>query len=450
MSTPSTTPSLQSYPSHKTFSFVEDAAVVQKNTTTEKQVQENVLPASNNYPTHKTVSFNDTNSSATTVVASNTPNVNVSVVNEELITAGYLPHKTVELTATDTNETKVNTETSQIPLVEKKEAPAIVANVNSISSASYPAHKTVAFNTTELTATETASVVKNNNANSLTPVVEKQQVEPVTVANQTPELSSVSDKITIQAGAYAAHKTHYFVADENVNVLAKEEVPKTQPLNNPQVQTAKTTANTATTTVKNTSAKKDEFDAVVASKAKSPAPWIIGIAAVLLTAAATYWITQSQQGSLKDEIAALKQRNDSLATSVKKLQKDIHFDDVIARGGKLDAKNNILVSGNATGSEVIRTCFSIAANPKALTGKKVVYFRFIDANNNVLSASKDAVFDFNGQQIAYSLKQEIVYKKDELMLCIDFKRTQKLDKGTYKAEIYNEGVLDATTTFELK
>jgi hypothetical protein len=37
-----------------------------------------------------------------------------------------------------------------------------------------------------------------------------------------------------------------------------------------------------------------------------------------------------------------------------------------------------------------------------------------------------------------------------MMLCFDYKPTEKVAPGAYKAEIYNEGVLDGTTTFELK
>ncbi len=74
----------------------------------------------------------------------------------------------------------------------------------------------------------------------------------------------------------------------------------------------------------------------------------------------------------------------------------------------------------------------------------------VDQSNNVITHSKDDTFEYKGEKIPYTLKREIDFKKDELMLCIDYKLKEKLAKGTYTAEIYNEGILDGTASFELK
>jgi hypothetical protein len=435
------------YPSHKTFSFNDGKAMEQKKVVVEQKTTESVVVATtNNYPLHKTITISAEQTTVTTETI-----VTNSKTEEKVVSAtdSYPTYKThtieadkVENAVSSTTET---VEKSQDTKEIKQELPPENKQQEQNSS-SYPAHKTVNLSAVDNVVKEQSAANTREISKTLTPVIESQKEvskeETVSPINKPSETVN-PEKISIQLGAYPAAKTFYFVKEETVTVPVTEKVKTPETVINSK-------QNTVVTTNKASTIKKTDTEEPTYSKSKSPAPWIIGIAAVLLTAAATYWISQNQQGSLKDEITELKQRNDSLATSVKKLQKELHFDDLIAKGGKLDAKNNITVRELASESEVIRTCFSIAANPRALNGKKIIYLRLVDANNKVITHSTNDTFDFNGEKTPYTLKREIEFKKDELMLCIDYKLEQKLAKGTYKAEIYNEGILDGTASFELK
>lgn len=191
--------------------------------------------------------------------------------------------------------------------------------------------------------------------------------------------------------------------------------------------------------------------AITSVKAKKTVFWMVLSIVLFFASATTGWLSYHSQNSFNEELILLKQNNDNLTDSIKKLQKDkLHFDDLIIRGGKIDTQNNIMVVNAATESEAIRICFSIGSNQYAAKGKKVVYIRLIDPNNHVLLKTKENLFEYRGNQIPFSLKEEVEYLKAEMMLCFDYKLEEKLQKGLYKAEIYNDGVLDGTGTFELK
>lgn len=325
-----------------------------------------------------------------------------------------------------------------------KEQPAVqkietaIANANPFTSnqqnpTSYPAHKSVNLET----------------AKQETPVVKEEQKstvreEPAIVAEKRTE-PVVSTQTTTANASYPSHKTHFFVKEEQASTLNQEVKPESSsvtPDSNEQVS-----APTRSAEIK----KSPSVVPVVAtSGSKKPVLWIAASGVLLLASVATAWYTYQQKKTMQEEISALKQNNEALAENVKKLQKDLYIDDIIARAGILDAKNNITVMENASATEVLRACFSVIPNAQSKKGKKTVYIRFIDAAGNVLLQGKENVFEYKGGKIPFSAMQQIDYKGAEMMLCVDFKPTDKLQKGTYKAELYNDGVLDGTANFELK
>jgi hypothetical protein len=190
---------------------------------------------------------------------------------------------------------------------------------------------------------------------------------------------------------------------------------------------------------------------IVSPASKKPVLWISLSCALLILSSVAIWFLNSQQNSLKEEIALLKTNQETLTDSVMKLRRDkLHFDDIIIRAGKLNPKNNITLVENASESEVIRICFSINSNQYATIGKKALYIRFIGPDNNVLVKTKDNLFEYKGNKIPFSLMKEVDYNKGEMMFCFDYKLDKKLEKGIYKAELYNDGVLDLKSTLELK
>lgn len=310
--------------------------------------------------------------------------------------------------------------------------------VKTLSKENYPAHKTVTLETllgveqkVELNIPEPL-VTKPNTPEELKPPASK-PVEPI--LNTATDINSKN--------TYPAHKTFSFVASDN-KVVDNQVIA-------PSVQTAVKTENKPNVVVPVT--KNEPIaskESAVPAKAKKPLVWIIASATILVTSVATIWYVNNEKNKLQDEVVALKQSNVELSENLLRLQKDIRIDDIIARAGIVDAKNNIAVEQDATKSSVIRTCFSVMPNGNAKQGTKTVYIRLLDGAGNIITANKNNTFDYKGEKIEYSEKKEIDFKGNDLMLCADYKPTQKLEKGTYKAELYSDGVLDGTATFELK
>jgi hypothetical protein len=438
------------YPAHKTVSLTteqpvvnkeivtekkeETPRVVQANTTVDKPVNVVNADAKGYYPPNKTVNLSAEETAVRKDAVSGpkeeTPQLQTETIVSKPVTAvdpsvnTYSTHKTVELT--DENPAAQSNETQ---ITDKPATTIISANADG----SYPAHKTVSLAQGTVQPPLLANEQQRENPKN---------EERVAIVNTTSDTAQTDSSKTNSNGSYPAHKTYYFVKEE-APVIEKQTVRTTETSVIAEKRENVAAENKASIT-------KVAATTAPAAKAKKPVLWIAASSVFLLAAAGTAWYAYQQKKSLQEEITVLKQNNEALAESVKRLQKDLHFDDIITRAGKLDSKNNISVTEDAGASEVIRTCFSITPNAQAKRGTKIVYIRLVDANSHVLSSSKANTFEYKGEKIPYSVKEQINYKGAEMMLCVDFKPSEKLVKGAYKAEVYSEGVLDGTAAFELK
>ncbi|MDP1744054.1 MAG: hypothetical protein Q8L90_00665 [Bacteroidota bacterium] len=394
------------------------------------------IDSKDNYPSHKTIdlSGNAIKQEEKSVEPKISIDVKTIITKEE--------QTIVQTIATDTNNSMISEKVSEqkVEFVSKVDIAAEKV-VNQVIDApqtiglkedkneTYPSRKTVI-----LKEDEKISLAVNDKKNLVDQVIvsTENKIESVTVLKSTETPSTT----------YPNHKTHYFVKEEN-KVVAE----------NDGVSAAATSSSSPTIKKEEPILQVNNKPGTVVSSAKPKKPvlWIVISSSLFLVAAISIWFFYNQQNSLKEEITLLKINNESLTDSVLKLRRDkLQFDDIIIRGGKIDPKNNITLLENATDAEALRICFSINSNQYATIGKKAVYIRIIDPNNNVLVKTKDNLFDYKGNQIPFSLKKEVEYRKEEVMLCIDYKPEEKLQKGLYKAEIYNDGVLDLKGSFELK
>lgn len=422
----------------------------------------------NNYPAHKTITLIDEKTIANKVVeavpealvksAEKVPVIN-TLVSDKVVVNSYPAHKTIVIAndlskpLSDTFKKELDVAKTVNPVPEVKTDASVVLPQNknitvdptvskaveqNLSKDSYPEHKTVSLATLvteqkfEIKPTETL-ITKSNPTEELKQSTEK----PVLPIINTPTDNNLKN-------SYPAHKTFSFVGSEDKVVEAKPLVDTVQTTttveNKTQPEVVKPATNNAVETKEKTATLKT----------KKPLVWIIASATILVTSAAAIWYTNQQKTKLQDEVTVLKQSNAELSENVQKLQKDLRIDDIIARAGTVDAKNNIVVQQDAIKSEVIRTCFSVMPNTNAKNGKKIVYVRLLDSVGNVVTANKNNTFEYKGIKMEYTEKKEIDFKGSEMMLCVDYKSTQKLEKGTYKAELYNDGVLDGASSFELK
>ncbi len=420
-----------------------------KSDTINTSASSTIIGAKDNYLSHKTVNIPNVvtpeiKEEKTNEVKSEPINTPISTTNIDT-KGNYLSHKTViisnevtlEIREEKANEVKseiyisaksaiIKDEASEVPNLYPEQKTAIVSTEDQRDN--YPPIRTVS-----ISAEEKITVTIEN----------KKELE----VNTTTISRNVSDSISISKISgedqinYPHHKSHSFAYDDNkaLSIDAKREEQK--------VDTSAHVKKVETVSKENIQSQP----ITTSAKAKKPVLWIIASIALFIASAGTGWFSYQQQSSLQNEITLLKKNKDDLTDSLKKLKKDkLHFDDLITRGGKLDQKNNITVVDGAAESETIRICFSIADNPFAAKGKHAVYIRLIDPNNNVLVNTKENIFEYRGNQIPFSLKAEIEYKNEEMMLCLDYKVAEKLQKGIFITEIYNEGVLDGLEKFELK
>lgn len=432
------------YLSHKSVNLTTEVAAQKIEEKLKEEVSNKInIPSSvavsvdskGNYPSHKTIdlSGNTIKQEEKSVEPKISIDVKTIIKEEQTI---------VQTLAADTNSSIILEKVSEqrVEFISKVDIAAaeIVKQVidapqtiglREDKNESYPVHKTV--------------ILKEEEKIPLAVTEKKDLVDQVIVSTENKIESVTALKSTeTPSTTYPNHKTHYFVKEENKVVAENDGV------------------SAAATSSSSPSIKKEEpilqannkpGTVVSSAKSKKPVLWMVISSSLFLVAAISIWFFYNQQNSLKEEIVLLKINNESLTDSVLKLRRDkLQFDDIIIRGGKIDPKNNITLLENATDAEALRICFSINSNQYATIGKKAVYIRIIDPNNNVLVKTKDNLFDYKGNQIPFSLKKEVEYRKEEVMLCIDYKPEEKLQKGLYKAEIYNDGVLDLKGSFELK
>lgn len=341
----------------------------------------------------------------------------------------YSSHKTVTITIVDETPTKTT------DLKQQKNLSA------------YPDHKSITILKIELTSIDTVSAQQKEKENySPLKTVKisggeiaspEKEFENKSVSYPDNKSESITSEIPVSKTPenYPNNKSHSFAKDE-IKPLAIKNVATTTTAN--KARTVVTDNNKSQTIAEPTSAKGSVLGIVLSMA--------LFVSLVVIVLFAYY-----HESVLKSEISNLQIKNADLTDSIVKLQKDkLHFDDIIFRGGKLDPKNNITIVDAAIDSEVLRVCLSINSNPFATKGKKIVYIRFIDPANNVLVKTKENIFEYRGKEIPFTLKEEVEYKNEEMMLCFDYKLEEKIQKGIYKAEIYNNGVLDGTGSFELK
>ncbi|WP_010182023.1 hypothetical protein [Aquimarina agarilytica] len=97
----------------------------------------------------------------------------------------------------------------------------------------------------------------------------------------------------------------------------------------------------------------------------------------------------------------------------------------------------------------IKICFTIMDNIYSIREDKLVYLKLLNPNNVLLGDFVQE--DFQGDVIAYSSKQFVPYKNEQVDHCVSIKiDTRYLTYGTYTLQLFSaEHELKKTTTFRL-
>lgn len=99
----------------------------------------------------------------------------------------------------------------------------------------------------------------------------------------------------------------------------------------------------------------------------------------------------------------------------------------------------------------VKVCFTMRENAIAKPGTKDVFVRITRPDGNVIAGAQTDVFDFQGQQIAFSAKRQVEYDNKDIDICIFWDNTNKqLILGDYTIDIFTDGNLIGTTKFNIK
>lgn len=98
----------------------------------------------------------------------------------------------------------------------------------------------------------------------------------------------------------------------------------------------------------------------------------------------------------------------------------------------------------------VKVCFTMRENAIAKAGTKDVYLRITRPDGNVIAYSQTDVFDFQGQQIAFSAKRQVDYENKDIDVCIFWDNNKQLILGEFTVDIFTDGNLIGTTKFTIK
>lgn len=111
------------------------------------------------------------------------------------------------------------------------------------------------------------------------------------------------------------------------------------------------------------------------------------------------------------------------------------------------------VTDKASRTDRIRVCFTIGENTLVTPGKKIVYIRIVRPDNVVVIKSKYDTFEFNGQTLAFSIREDIDYQGKSMKVCVDWTKKNTdapAMKGKYMVTVFSEDREIGTGSFDLK
>ncbi len=103
-------------------------------------------------------------------------------------------------------------------------------------------------------------------------------------------------------------------------------------------------------------------------------------------------------------------------------------------------------------ADEIKVCFTIGKNMIADKGERTIYLRVITPENTILSITDSASansFKVNGEEMLYSASKAVWYEGEAVDQCLYVSR-EDFTKGRYQVEVYTEGYMLGSDSFELR
>ncbi len=174
----------------------------------------------------------------------------------------------------------------------------------------------------------------------------------------------------------------------------------------------------------------------------------------------------AQVDSLNKENTKLQKENEQItrkyrnvSNTVSRLTKEKDkLTERVTLASQLDATNISVNAVNKRGktekkiSKVTQfnISFMIAKNITAEAGDKSIYIRIMKPDNDILIKSKNNLFRYENKDINYSIRKDIEYTGEEQNITVYWKVEEFLHPGDYRIDIFADGNLIGSRSFNLK
>lgn len=157
-------------------------------------------------------------------------------------------------------------------------------------------------------------------------------------------------------------------------------------------------------------------------------------------------------------IADVTKKYDAASRQISNLSEEKkNLNEKVTLAAQLDATNITLLAVNKRDKKAKRVKdivkfkigFTIVKNITAETGERTLYVRINKPDNSVLTKNESNTFAYENRQLAYSIKKYIEYNGEEQHINVYWDVEEFLYAGTYRIDIFSDGVLIGSQQVEL-
>lgn len=160
----------------------------------------------------------------------------------------------------------------------------------------------------------------------------------------------------------------------------------------------------------------------------------------------------------KEIIADVTQKYNAASRQISNLSEEKkNLTKTVTLAAQLDATNISVQPTNKRGKTAkkvkdivkFKINFSIVKNITAETGERTLYIRITKPDNDVLTKSPSNTFPYENRELVYSIKKYIEYNGEEQTVTVYWDVEEYLYAGTYHVDIFTDGTLIGSQSFNL-
>jgi predicted RNase H-like nuclease (RuvC/YqgF family) len=159
------------------------------------------------------------------------------------------------------------------------------------------------------------------------------------------------------------------------------------------------------------------------------------------------------KNALHEEKENLAKTNTLLGSKVD-MANAIKINFMEVKGYEVKDNGKLKERSKAKDINLLRICFLTETNMVTAAGQKKFYVRIINPQGETVAyedqGSGVLTNKLDNSQIRYTTSGEITYNNEDTNACIDWTLSEKLIKGDFKIEMYNNGFLVGKGQFKLK